>query len=245
MKFLNKYSSIKESNQFNYNKLILEIRHTTGWKELSNPSDTYPNTIFASEYLIERGYKILLLIKKNDAIINAPFYLKNEIKDELIWLDSLVTPIRNRRYQMSNSDWMIDIAKRQMEYYYQLDKMPDEVELRDMLTDITDLGFEIDLITFGYVNNSFPTDYWDRDIGASIFGSSIKFVYVIYLSAVEESARIDIRDRKINKSRTEINNFMKRVKTAFSLRTTQALYFPATGDSPSYTSDDGVIIILT
>ena len=225
MRFLNKYSSIKESdrdNKLNYNKLILEMRYTKGWKELANPSDTYPNTVFASEYLIEKGYKILLLIKKNDDIINAPFYLKNEIKDELIWLDSLITPIQNRRYQMSNSDWMIDIAKRQMEYYYQLDKMPDEEELRDMLTDITDLGFEIDLITFGYVNNSFPEDYWDR-----------------------ESSRIDIRDRKINKSRTEINNFMKRIKAAFSLRTTHALYFPATGDSPGYTSDDGVIIILT
>ena len=33
MRFLNKYSLIKES--FDYNKLILEIRYTKGWKELS------------------------------------------------------------------------------------------------------------------------------------------------------------------------------------------------------------------
>ena len=32
MRFLNKYSLIKES--FDYNRLILEIRYTKGWKEL-------------------------------------------------------------------------------------------------------------------------------------------------------------------------------------------------------------------
>ena len=202
MRFLNKYSLIKES--FDYNRLILEIRYTKGWKELKNPSD------------------------------------------ELLWLDSLVSPIRNRRYQSSNSEWMIEIAKRQMDYYYQIDKMADEQELRDMLTDITDLGFEIDLITLGYVSNNFPTDYWDRDIGSTIFGSAIKFVCAIYLSAVETSTKMDIRDRKTNKSRTEINNFMKRVEVAFNVRTSIS-YFPATGDrdEPHYSRDDGFVIILT
>ncbi len=249
MRFLNRYSLIKESQSFNYNKLISEIRYTKGWKELKNPSETYPNTIFAAEYLIEKGYKILLLIRKNDDIINTPFYLKNEILNELRWLDSLASPVLHRRYSSSNSDWMIDIAKEQMDFYYQLYKMPDEQDLRDMLTDITDLGFELDLISFGYVNYRFPEDYWDREIGSTKFGSANKFVCAIHLLANEKSTKMDIRNSapskaKINKSREEINNFMKRMNLGFNLKA-EVEYFRAMGeDEMIYPKDDGVVIIL-
>lgn len=242
MKFKTNFSDFINlvNEAFDYNKLISEIKYSKDWMEIKNTSP-YPNAIFGAEYLIEKGYKILLLIKKNNNFVTSSFYLKNEIIDQLLWLDSLDTPIANRSYGLNKIDWMIGIAKNQIDYYHQIEKMPDKEEIKDMLTDVTDLGFEIDSIELGYVNNSFPTDYWDREVTSTYNGN---FVCAIYLSANEESTKNDIKSRvKINKSKNEINLFMKRAESAFNVRTS-VYYFQATGDGYGYTMDNGVVITL-
>jgi len=138
--------------------LLSELVYNTKWTKIENPNEIYPDAIYCYEHQLNERFTVILLIRKSNDLITTTSHIRDEKDGTMSYLDNIFNPYvnkvlyRNHEYNKYTS-FAIRLGENQLEYYSEIDKLPSEEELRaEILTDLTDNGYGINKIEYGYVN---------------------------------------------------------------------------------------------
>lgn len=156
--------------------IVSELRKSSKWSEVVPDRD---HIACQFEYPLNDEVKAVIigLDKVNGLdpikgrIISLNLYLKYD--NGLYYTDSVTQPYNRNHssYRHTNSDivkWCELVAKDQLQYFTEREKLPTDNELKDIFAEITDdMGYLLDDIKYGYMNAGTPkyngTNVYDYD----------------------------------------------------------------------------------